>query len=74
MLDVIPEEDEYLEEMGDKFLAVGMCDEAVTAYTKHGNIRKAIESYINNNKWEEAIDLSELYIFPIQELLKHKFF
>ena len=73
MLDVIPEEDEYLEEMGDKFLAVGMCDEAVTAYTKHGNIRKAIESYINNNKWEEAIDLSAKNGFIYMQELVNKF-
>ena len=58
MLEVIPEEDEFLEEMGDKFLGLGMCHEAVIAYTKHGNIKKGIESYITCNKWEEAIELS----------------
>lgn len=40
MLEVIPEEDEFLEEMGDKFLGLGMCHEAVIAYTKHGNIKR----------------------------------
>jgi WD repeat-containing protein 35 len=73
MLEVIPEEDEYLEEMGDKFLAVGMCDEAVAAYTKHGNIKKGIESYINNNKWEEAIDLSAKNGFIYMQDLVDKF-
>jgi WD repeat-containing protein 35 len=73
MLEVIPEEDEYLEEMGDKFLAVGMCDEAVSAYTKHGNIKKGIESYINNNKWEEAIDLSAKNGFIYMQDLVDKF-
>ena len=73
MLDVIPEEDEYLEEMGNKFLALGMCQEAVLAFTKHGNIKKGIESYINCNKWEEAIDLSAKNGFIYMQQLVDKF-
>ena len=85
MLEVIPEEDEYLEEMGDKFLGLGMCNEAVIAlglgmcneaviaYTKHGNIKKGIESYINCNKWEEAIDLSSKNGFIYMQELVDKF-
>ena len=73
MLEVIPEEDEFLEEMGDKFLGLGMCNEAVIAYTKHGNIKKGIESYINCNKWEEAIDLSSKNGFIYMQELVDKF-
>ena len=73
MLEVIPEEDEFLEEMGDKFLGLGMCHEAVIAYTKHGNIKKGIESYIHCNKWEEAIDLSAKNGFIYMQDLVDKF-
>ena len=73
MLEVIPEEDEYLEEIGDKFLGLGMCHEAVEAFTKHGNIKKGIESYINSNKWEEAIDLSSKNGFIYMQDLVDKF-
>ena len=77
MLEVIPEEDEFLEEMGDKFLGLGMCHEAVIAYTKHGNIKKGIESYINCNKWEEAIDLSAkndfIYIQDLVDKFSYQF-
>ena len=73
MLEVIPEEDEYLEEIGDKFLSVGMTKEAVIAYTKHGNIKKGIESYINSNQWEEAIDLSAKNGFIYMQELVDKF-
>ena len=73
MIEVIPEEDEYLEEMGDKFLGVGMCPEAVQAFIKHGNIKKAIESYINYNMWEEAIDLSSKNGFIYMQELVDKF-
>ena len=73
MLEVIPEEDEFLEEIGDKFLGLGMCHEAVIAFTKHGNIKKGIESYINCNKWEEAIDLSAKNNFLYMEQLVDKF-
>ena len=69
MLEVIPEEDEFLEEMGEKFLGLGMCHEAAIAFTKHGNIKKGIESYINFNKWEEAIDLSAKNGFLYMEQL-----
>ena len=73
ILEVIPEEDEYLEELGDKFLGLGMCHEAVIAYTKHGNIKKGIESYMNFNKWEEAIDLSAKNGFIYMQDLVDKF-
>ena len=73
MLEVIPEEDEYLEELGDKFNGIGMCEEAVKAYVKHGNIRKALQTYIKNNKWEEAIGLSADNDFIYMEDLIKKF-
>ena len=73
MLEVIPEEDEFLEEMGNKFLGLGMCHEAAIAFTKHGNIKKGIESYISCNKWEEAIDLSAKNGFVFMEQLVNKF-
>ena len=73
MLEVIPEEDDFLEEIGEKFLGLGMCQEAAMAFTKHGNIKRGIESYINCNKWEEAIDLSAKNDFLYMEQLVNKF-
>ena len=73
MLDVIPEEDEYLEEVGDKFRKKGMCDEAVKAYMKHGNINKALETYIENKRWADAIELSSKNDFINMEQLTNKF-
>ena len=73
MLEIIPEEDEFLEEMGEKFLGLGMCHEAAVAFTKHGNIKRGIESYITCNKWEEAIDLSAKNDFLYMEQLVNKF-
>ena len=73
MLEVIPEEDEFLEEMGDKFRGIGMCEEAVKAYTKRGNIKKAMETYIENNKWGEAVELSRKNDFYNMEQLTNKF-
>ena len=71
MLEVIPEEDEYLEEIGNKFLGLGMYDEAVIAFTKHGNIKKGIESTCN--RWEDAIDLSAKNGFVYMQELVDKF-
>ena len=57
-IEVIPEKDEYLEEIGDKFRGIGMFDEAVKDYIKHGNGNKVMEIYVSNSKWGEAIQLS----------------
>ena len=73
MIDVIPKEDEFLEEMGDKFRGMGMCKEAVMAYTKRGNLKKAMETYIENNKWSEAVELSRENDFYNMEQLTNKF-
>ena len=73
MIDVLPKEDEFLEQMGDKFRGLGMCQEAVLAYTKHGNIKKAMETYIENNKWSEAVELSRENDFFNMEQLTNKF-
>ena len=73
MLEVIPEEDEFLEEMGEKFNSIGMCDEAVKAYVKYGNILKALETYVANNKWKEAIELSAQNDFINMDQLTEKF-
>jgi WD repeat-containing protein 35 len=73
MLDIIPEDDEYLEEIGDKFNGIGMVDEAVKAYVKYGNITKALEIYVSNNKWGEAIELSRKNDFINMEQLTNKF-
>ena len=68
MLDVIPEEDEFLEEVGDKFLGLGMCQEAVIAYTKGGNIKKGIESFINSLKMKtESMVVNESRMNRVKE-------
>ena len=73
MIEVVPKEDEFLDKMGDKFRGLGMCPEAVAAYTKRGNIQKAMETYIENNKWGEAVELSRENDFYNMELLTNKF-
>ena len=73
MIDVVPKEDEFLDKMGDKFRGLGMCQEAVLAYTKRGNLQKAMETYIENNKWGEAVELSRDNDFYNMEQLTNKF-
>jgi WD repeat-containing protein 35 len=50
-----------------------MCKEAVMAYSKKGNLKKAMETYIENNKWSEAIELSKENDFYNMEQLTNKF-
>ena len=73
MIELVPKEDEFLEKMGDQFRKIGMCQEACLAYTKRGNIQKAMETYIENNKWGEAVELSRENDFYNMEQLTNKF-
>ena len=73
MIEKIPQDDKFLEEVGDKFSGLGMCEEAAIAYIKHGNINKAMETYVSNNKWAEAIELSRKNDFLNMEQLTNKF-
>ena len=73
LIEQLPKDDEFLEEIGDKFKGLGMCKEAVMAYSKKGNLKKAMETYIENNKWSEAIELSRENDFYNMEQLTNKF-
>ena len=50
-----------------------MVQEAVLCYSKKWNIKKAMETYIENNKWGEAVELSRENDFYNIEQLTNKF-
>ena len=72
-IDRIPEENEFLLTMGQKFETYGLCDEAVKCYLKYGDIKKAIDTCVLMNKWNLAVELAEKNNFFQIEGLVNKF-
>ena len=69
----IPEENELLLFLGNKFEKYGLCDEAVKCYIRYGDIKKAIDTCVLMNKWNLAVELAENNNFFQIEGLVNKF-
>jgi len=66
----IAEGSPLLNEIGKKFMAVGMSTEAVSAYVKGGDMQAAIESCVAQHQWEAALTLAESHAYPdLQKVL-----
>ncbi|KAL4456550.1 hypothetical protein ABPG74_000657 [Tetrahymena malaccensis] len=59
----IPERNELLQDMGDRFQQAGLCDAAVRCYEKFGDIKQAIDCCVLLNHWNLAVELAEQYNF-----------
>ncbi|XKL59501.1 hypothetical protein PGB90_000517 [Kerria lacca] len=60
-MSVLPEKHPLLQKIGEIFLNVGMCFQAVDAYFKFGDIQLAIEVCTKLNQWDRALQLSNQY-------------
>ena len=63
----------YLSSVGERFMSVGLCTEAVHTYEKAGNYKAAIDCCVLLNQWDQAIELAEKYQFPQIETLLTKY-
>jgi WD repeat-containing protein 35 len=59
----LPENSPILENLGDKFVSVGICEGAVQSYVRLGNVKKAIDACILLNQWNQAVELAEQHNF-----------
>jgi len=57
--EALPEGNPLLMEIGQKFQSVGLCDDAVDAYVKAGNIKVALDCCVLLNQWAKAVELAE---------------
>eukprot|EP00808_Paulinella_micropora_P031806 g55884.t1 len=72
LIDQVPEGDELLLEMGDKFVSVGLCEAAVRAFVKAGDAKQAINSCVLLHNWDRAVGLAHEHNIPeIEELLSN---
>ena len=63
MIEILPEQSPLLQELGEKLESVGLCEEAVKAYVKAGNVRAAVDCCVVLNQWNLAIELAEEHNF-----------
>lgn len=59
MVNSLPENHALLSEIAGMFSAVGMCEQAVTAFTKTGKVKQAIDCCVQLNQWDQAIELAK---------------
>ncbi|KAK7794863.1 hypothetical protein R5R35_002889 [Gryllus longicercus] len=63
-VNTLPERDNHLLTIGEMFASVGMCSQAVTAYIKGGQVKLAVDTCVNLNQWDQAVDLAKQYKLP----------
>ncbi|CAG0916326.1 unnamed protein product [Notodromas monacha] len=68
----LPDGHDMIPEIGDMFQAVGMCEQAVKAYTKAGKIKEAIDCCVSLNQWQLAVKLAKAHkVRETGSLLSH---
>ena len=69
LLNIIPEGQPILHDLGQRFMSVGLCAAAVKAYMKAGDVKAAINCCIFLHQWDQAIQLAENYQYPQIDVL-----
>ncbi|KAI0210975.1 WD repeat-containing protein 35 [Lamellibrachia satsuma] len=59
MMMALPENHKLLPDIAEMFVTVGMCEEAVAAYIKSNKVKSAIDTCVQLNQWNQAIDLAK---------------
>ncbi|KAJ1330025.1 hypothetical protein BSLG_009813 [Batrachochytrium salamandrivorans] len=59
----LSENSSLLTNIAEKFVSVGLCDQAAAVYVKLGDIAAAINTCVFLNQWNAAIELAEIHNF-----------
>uniref|UniRef100_A0A1B6EDL0 WD repeat-containing protein 35 n=1 Tax=Clastoptera arizonana TaxID=38151 RepID=A0A1B6EDL0_9HEMI len=57
----LPDRHPFLLDIGNIFVSVGMCSQAVNAFVKNGALQAAVEASVSLNQWDQAVYLAEKY-------------
>lgn len=60
----LPEKSGLLGKLGQMLASVGMCDQAVTAYLKQGDVKSAVNTCVTLKQWGQAVELAQKYKMP----------
>jgi len=55
----LPDNAQILHTLAEKFKNVGLCESAVEAYIKCGEVKKAVDTCVVLNQWNKAVELAE---------------
>ncbi|KAJ3036043.1 WD repeat-containing protein 35 [Rhizophlyctis rosea] len=70
LVDSILNNPTLLKDVARKFASVGMCDQAVKAYLACGDVKESINTCVQLNQWNTAVELAEAHKFrEIEDLL-----
>ena len=58
LIGTVPEGSALLSDIGEKFLSVGLCSEAVAAYVKAGDVAAAVQACVMLSQWDVAVSLA----------------
>ena len=73
LLTVIPEGSLSLVDLGEKFMGVGLCTQAVGAFLKAGEVKRAVNCCVFLHQWDQAIALAEEHEFTKINVLLDKY-
>jgi len=59
LISFIPQNSPLLELLGEKFQSMGLCQAAVNAFVKLGDVKRAIDCCVLLNQWNLAVELAE---------------
>lgn len=60
----LPEKSPHLAKLGQMMATVGMCEQSVAAYLKHGDVKSAVSTCIGLRQWGLAVELAQKYKMP----------
>eukprot|EP00746_Dinoflagellata_sp_MGD_P003051 gnl/MRDRNA2_/MRDRNA2_105954_c0_seq1.p1 gnl/MRDRNA2_/MRDRNA2_105954_c0~~gnl/MRDRNA2_/MRDRNA2_105954_c0_seq1.p1 ORF type:complete len:1217 (-),score=242.16 gnl/MRDRNA2_/MRDRNA2_105954_c0_seq1:227-3877(-) len=73
LMNYLPEGSPLLSDIGMKFTTVGLCDQAVQAYMRGGDVKAAIDVCVLLNQWDLAVNLAQQQNFQQIEGLLAKY-
>jgi len=69
----LPEGSPLLTDIGHKFTSVGLCEQAVQAYLRFGDVKTAVDTCVLLNQWDLAVNLAHEQNFQQIEGLLAKY-
>lgn len=70
LADALPDNHKLLPRIAKIFKMVGMCEQAVRAFTKCGLVKQAVDTCVYLNQWNQAVDLANTHkVKEIDDLL-----
>merc|ERR1719221_407095 len=73
LITYLPEGSPLLVDIGNKFSLVGLCEQAVQAYLRHGDVKTAVDTCVMLNQWDLAVNLAQQQNFQQIEGLLTKY-